>query len=118
MDLTTFDPNPSKPTIAVPVGAVDAHCHVFGPADEFPYSPTRKYTPKDAPKAELFKVRDFLGFARNVIVQPSCYGTDNDAIVDAIAASDGKARSWTSTCRPTSSRSSTRPASAGCATFS
>jgi 2-pyrone-4,6-dicarboxylate lactonase len=92
MDLTTFDPNPSKPTIAVPAGAVDAHCHVFGPADEFPYSPTRKYTPKDAPKAQLFKVRDFLGFARNVIVQPSCYGTDNDAIVDAIAASDGKAR--------------------------
>jgi 2-pyrone-4,6-dicarboxylate lactonase len=92
MDLTTFDPNPSKPSIAVPAGAVDAHCHVFGPPDVFPYSPARKYTPKDAPKDELFKLRDFLGFERNVIVQPSCYGTDNAAIVDAIAASGGRAR--------------------------
>jgi 2-pyrone-4,6-dicarboxylate lactonase len=92
MDLTTFDPNPSKPAMAVPAGAVDAHCHVFGPADAFPYAPSRKYTPKDAPKEELFKLRDFLGFARNVIVQPSCYGTDNAAIVDAMKASGEKAR--------------------------
>ena len=47
-------------------GAVDAHCHVFGPGAEFPYAPERKYTPCDASKEQLFALRDHLGFARNV----------------------------------------------------
>jgi 2-pyrone-4,6-dicarboxylate lactonase len=92
VDLTRPDPNPSKPASHVPPGAVDAHVHVLGPADAFPYSPARKYTPNDAPKEALFKLRDFLGFERNVIVQPSCYGTDNAAIVDAMKAAGGRAR--------------------------
>ena len=50
-------------------GAVDAHCHVFGPEAKFPYAPERKYTPCDAPKEKLFALRDFLGFDKNVIVQ-------------------------------------------------
>ncbi len=75
-----------------PAGAVDAHCHVFGPEAKFPFAPERKYTPCDAPKERLFALRDFLGFARNVIVQASCHGTDNRGLVDALAASDGKAR--------------------------
>ena len=44
-----FDPDPSKPIYRPPPGAVDAHCHVFGPEDKFPYAPERKYTPCDAP---------------------------------------------------------------------
>ena len=32
----------------LPLGSVDAHCHVFGPAAEFPFAPERKYTPCDA----------------------------------------------------------------------
>ena len=92
VDLTRPNPNPSKPTLAVPAGAVDAHVHVLGPADVFPYSPARKYTPNDAPKGDLFRLRDFLGFARNVVVQPSCYGTDNAALIDAVQASGGMAR--------------------------
>jgi 2-pyrone-4,6-dicarboxylate lactonase len=68
----------------VPKGAVDAHCHVFGPADKFPYSPNRKYTPVDAPKEKLFALRDFLGFDKNVIVQASCHGKDNAALIDAL----------------------------------
>lgn len=87
-----FDPNPSKPTFLPPPGAVDAHCHVFGPAEKFPYAPERKYTPCDAPKEKLFALRDFLGFSRNVIVQATCHGKDNRALVDALLASDGKAR--------------------------
>lgn len=87
-----FHPNPSKPHFVPPPGSVDAHCHVFGPASRFPYSPGRKYTPVDAPKEKLFRLRDFLGFDKNVIVQASCHGTDNSALLDALANSKGKAR--------------------------
>jgi 2-pyrone-4,6-dicarboxylate lactonase len=87
-----FHPNPSKPKFKPPAGAVDAHCHVFGPADKFPYAPERKYTPCDAPKETLFQRRDFLGFERNVIVQASCHGSDNRALVDALKASNGRAK--------------------------
>ncbi|HUN90641.1 MAG TPA: amidohydrolase family protein [Burkholderiaceae bacterium] len=87
-----FHPNPSKPRFAVPAGAVDAHCHVFGPGDEFPFAPERKYTPCDASKDQLFALRDRLGFARNVVVQATCHGADNRALVDALRASGGRAR--------------------------
>jgi 2-pyrone-4,6-dicarboxylate lactonase len=87
-----FKPNLTRPTFVPPPGAVDAHCHVFGPADVFPYAPERKYTPCDAPKATLFALRDFLGFSRNVIVQATCHGADNRALVDALKASNGLAR--------------------------
>jgi len=87
-----FHPNPSKPAYVPPAGAVDAHCHVFGPGDVFPYAPQRKYTPCDAPKEKLFELRDFLGFSRNVIVQATCHGHDNRALVDALRASGDTAR--------------------------
>src|SRR5262245_14723350 len=87
-----FHPNPSKPRYAPPPGAVDAHCHVFGPEAVFPFAPERKYTPCDAPKEKLFALRDFLGFERSVIVQATCHGSDNRALVDALAAADGRAR--------------------------
>ena len=87
-----FHPSPSKPRFVPPPGAVDAHCHVFGPGDRFPYAPERKYTPCDASKEQLFALRDHLGFARNVIVQATCHGSDNRALVDALEASGGRAR--------------------------
>ncbi len=83
---------PSRPRFTPPPGAVDAHCHVFGPGAEFPFAQTRKYTPCDASKLELFALRDRLGFARNVIVQATCHGADNSAMVDACLASQGRAR--------------------------
>ena len=85
-------PSPRKPSFRPPPGAVDAHCHVFGPGDIFPYAPERKYTPTDAPKEKLWALRDFLGFQRNVIVQGTCHGSDNRALVDALRASHGLAR--------------------------
>ena len=87
-----FHPNPSKPRFVPPPGAVDAHCHVFGPAAVFPFAPTRKYTPCDAPKERLFALRDFLGLSRNVIVQATCHGTDNRALVDALKTAGDRAR--------------------------
>jgi 2-pyrone-4,6-dicarboxylate lactonase len=98
-DWLCFDPNPSKPTYQLPPGSVDAHCHIFGPGDVFPYAPERKYTPCDAGKDKLFALRDFLGYERNVIVQATCHGADNRAMVDALVAADGRARG-VATVRP------------------
>jgi len=83
---------PAKPSFALPAGAVDAHCHVFGPGAEFPYAPERKYTPCDASAAQLFALRDHLGFDKNVIVQATCHGADNRALVDALLRAQGRAR--------------------------
>jgi 2-pyrone-4,6-dicarboxylate lactonase len=87
-----FHPNPSKPKYKPPLGAVCAHCHVFGPEAKFPYAPERKYTPCDAPKEKLFALRDFLGLDKNVIVQASCHSKDNRAMVDALDAANGRAK--------------------------
>lgn len=87
-----FDPSPSRPRFAPPPGAVDAHCHVFGPASVFPFAPQRRYTPCDAPKEKLWALRDHLGFERNVIVQATCHGADNGALVDALADAGDRAR--------------------------
>jgi len=83
------DPNPVKPKYVPPPGACDAHCHVFGPGARFPYSPTRTYTPPDAPKEKLAALHRHLGLSRAVLVQASCHGTDNSAVLDAIASSNG-----------------------------
>ena len=91
-DWLPFDPTPTKPRFTPPLGAVDAHCHVFGPGDEFPYAPERKYTPCDAGRDKLFELRDFLGLARNVVAQATCHGDDNRAIIDTLTHSAGRAR--------------------------
>ena len=98
-DWLVYKANPRKPGYLLPPGAVDAHCHVFGPGAVFPYAPERKYTPVDAPKEKLFALRDFLGFDRNVIVQATCHGADNRALVDALRAAGEKARG-VATIRP------------------
>lgn len=98
-DWLPFHPSPKRPDFALPAGAVDAHCHVFGPSADFPYAPERKYTPCDAGKDQLFALRDHLGFARNVVVQATCHGADNRAMVDALVHSNGKARG-VATVRP------------------
>lgn len=91
-DWLDWHPNPSKPTFVAPAGAVDAHCHVFGPGDTFPFAPERKYTPCDASRKQLFALRDFLGFERNVVVQATCHGSDNSALLDVLEHSNDRAR--------------------------
>ncbi|MFA9277188.1 MAG: amidohydrolase family protein [Rhodoluna sp.] len=91
-DWLDWHPNPSKPKFVVPAGAVDAHCHVFGPGDTFPFAPERKYTPCDASWEQLFALRDFLGFEKNVVVQATCHGSDNSALLDVLERANGKAR--------------------------
>ena len=91
-DWLAFHPWPSRPTFRTPPGAVDAHCHVFGPGARFPFAPERKYTPCDAPKEKLWALRDYLGFERSVLVQATCHAADNRALVDALLDADGRAR--------------------------
>lgn len=79
-----FHPNPRKPDIVLPARACDSHCHVFGPADNFPFSKTSSYIPVDASVESLVQLHDHLGLARAVIVQASCHGTDNSAMLDAL----------------------------------
>ena len=83
---TSFLAKRRKPRFKLPPGATDAHCHVFGPAAKFPYAPNRRYTPEDAPKEMLRALHDHLGVERSVIVQASCHGTDNAAMLDCIAS--------------------------------
>lgn len=82
-------PTGREPRHPPPPGACDAHCHVFGPAARFPFAPGRRYTPRDAPKEELFALHARLGIERGVIVQATCHGTDNRALLDALAAGGG-----------------------------
>ena len=83
------DLHPVKPKYAPPPGACDAHCHIFGPAQKFPYAPERRYTPPDSPKEKLRALHQHLGLSRAVLVQASCHGADNRAMLDAIAWSTG-----------------------------
>ena len=86
------DPNTRKPAYHMPPGACDAHCHVFGPADRFPYAPDRAYTPPDAPYEDLVRLHRVLGVERAVIVHASCHGSDMRVTLDAIARSGGAMR--------------------------
>ncbi len=81
-----------KPHFALPANACDTHCHVFGPAAPFPYAPERRYTPADAPKEALAALHRHLGVERAVIVQASCHGTDNAAMLDCIASDPARYR--------------------------
>ena len=78
-------PDPHPPRFKLPAGACDTHCHVFGPAARFPYAENRRYTPPDAPSEKLAALHRYLGISRAVLVQASAHGTDNRAMLDAIA---------------------------------
>lgn len=83
------DSNPIRPSFTPPPLSCDAHFHIFGPADVFPYAEGRPFTPHDAPKERLFALHRLLGFERGVIVQSSCHGTDHAVLLDALAAGEG-----------------------------
>ncbi len=86
------DPEPKTPAYQPPPGATDAHCHIFGPGDVYPYAPGRSYTPPDAPLARFKELQATLGLERAVLVNASCHGTDNTVILDAIEQSGGQYR--------------------------
>ncbi len=76
---------PKKPRTPPLPGAWDAHAHVFGPADKFPYTPGRGYTPPDAPAEKFIALLDHNGCERGLVVQGNAHGYDNRVVVDAIS---------------------------------
>ena len=87
-----FPADRRKPRFKLPRGTCDAHCHIFGPAAKFPFAPDRRYTPADAPREMLAALHAHLGIERAVIVQASCHGTDNAAMLDCIASDPDRYR--------------------------
>ena len=87
MDLPCAPPiaHPKQPRVPTPPGACDAHFHLFGPAAKFPFAPERAYTPADAPLEALLAMHARLGVERGVIIQGNPHGTDNSALLDALA---------------------------------
>src|ERR1700754_3940992 len=83
---------PSRPRVETPRNACDTHCHVFGPATQFPYAADRSYTPPDAPLAKYLGMLDTVGFTRGVLVQGSAHGRDNSAMLDALAREPDRLR--------------------------
>ncbi|HEY6451705.1 MAG TPA: amidohydrolase family protein [Steroidobacteraceae bacterium] len=86
------DSNTRTPAYRAPPGACDAHCHIFGPAERYPYASERTYTPPEAPLWRFKELQATLGLRRAVLVNASCHGRDNAVIVDAIAQSQGRYR--------------------------
>jgi len=73
-------------TTPLPLGACNAHCHVFGPRDRFPYAADAPFVPaEDAPREALYALNDRLGLQRCVVVQSTCHGLDNSVTAHAIA---------------------------------
>jgi 2-pyrone-4,6-dicarboxylate lactonase len=83
-DCLPPDRNPRRPNLVLPSGAVDTHVHVFAPA--YKLSPDRGYNPPDSTLADLKHLHAVLGIDRVVLTQPSVYGVDNAAILDAMTA--------------------------------
>ncbi len=86
------DYNPRQPRLRVPPRSCDTHAHIMGPASRYPYSPERIYTPPDCLLPDYLHMLDTLGVERAVLVQPSVYGTDNTAMLDALKAAGGRLR--------------------------
>jgi len=86
------DFNPRPPKFTMPALACDTHAHVMGPSARYDYSPARVYTPPDCLPDQYRHLLDTLGVERAVLIQPSVYGTDNAAMLDAMKADPKRLR--------------------------
>lgn len=86
------DPNTRKPSFALPPNSCDTHFHIFGPPEEFPFAPTRQYTPPAAPLEHYLNMAAVVGIERGIVVQPSVHGLDNSVTLDAIKQAGGRFR--------------------------
>lgn len=76
----------------LPVGTCDAHMHVFGPVNRYPLTPVRNYTPHLTTIEDYRRVMAAFGIDRAVLVQPSVYGVDNRALLDALRSAPQQLR--------------------------
>jgi predicted TIM-barrel fold metal-dependent hydrolase len=73
-----------RPAFKAPALSCDAHFHVFGPAERYPYGADIRYQPPLAPLEDFLGLARRLGMERYVFVQPSAYGRDNACMLDAM----------------------------------
>lgn len=78
-----FSAGRNTPKVEIPNGACDCHHHIYDPV-RFAYLPTdtRNQPPATVDCYRMLQRR--LGISRNVIIQPSAYGTDNRCTLDAL----------------------------------
>lgn len=91
-ECVAHDPSPHAPRVQVPAHACDVHAHVCGPRDRFPLVANRLYNPPEASLSDYLHMLDTLGIERGVLVQPSVYGTDNSAMLEALSAAPARLR--------------------------
>ena len=80
------------PTLQLPPGSCDAHCHIFGPFDRYPLPHDRSFTPALAPETALARLHKRLGISRAVIVQSQGHGFDHTPLLDALHTGAGRYR--------------------------
>lgn len=85
-------PNPRIPRLALPPGACDSHCHIYGPFDRFPLPEDRSFTPNEAPETALRHLQQRMGLSRAVIVQSQGHGFDHRPLLAALATGAGRYR--------------------------
>ncbi|HEY4375247.1 MAG TPA: amidohydrolase family protein [Burkholderiales bacterium] len=85
-------PRPRAPGFRFPPQSCDTHAHICGPSAKYLYDPARIYTPPDALLPDYRYMLETLGVSRAVLVQPSVYGTDNSALIDALATDPKRLR--------------------------
>jgi D-galactarolactone isomerase len=73
----------SRVSFAVPDGATDCHHHIYDP--RFAFMPNAILKPPFATVADYRRLQKRLGTSRNVMIQPSTYGTDNRCLLDVLA---------------------------------
>ena len=73
-------------------GIIDCHAHIIDPG-RFAYADGPGYRPRphETGTREAFgAVLEANGVSHALLVQPSCYGTDNSAMLDAVARAPGR----------------------------
>jgi predicted TIM-barrel fold metal-dependent hydrolase len=87
--MAAHDPDAGlEPAYAAPKHACDAHFHVFGAAERYPYGSDLRYKPPHEPLEKYLELGRRIGFERFVFVQPSAYGIDNSCMLDAMREVD------------------------------
>jgi 2-pyrone-4,6-dicarboxylate lactonase len=88
-EMTKHDPDAGfEPAFKAPPNACDAHFHVFGPAEKYPYGSDIRYKPPYEPVERYLELARRIGFVRYVFVQPSAYGFDNSCMLDSMRELD------------------------------
>jgi D-galactarolactone isomerase len=71
------------PKLKAPANACDCHMHIYDA--RFPIAPSATLKPADAKADDYRLLQKRIGTTRNVVVQPSTYGTDNSCTLDGMA---------------------------------